>query len=118
MNIKTKRVYEESAPSDGVRILVDRLWPQGLSKEKAHLDFWAKDVAPTNDLRHWYDHDVKKWEEFKKKYIKELNNNSEAVAELKTHLHGHVITFLFAAKVEEFNNAEVLREYMNDHEKR
>ena len=78
MLIHIKRIYEKIDEADGARILVDRLWPRGLSKEKANIHFWAKNVAPTNELRKWYNHDPAKWQEFKKRYFAELNSNSEA----------------------------------------
>ena len=112
MLIHIKRVYEEAEKSDGVRILVDRLWPRGLSKEKANIHFWAKNVAPSTDLRKWYNHDSAKWEEFKDRYFAELNTNSEAVAEFKGYLNKSVVTFLFSSKELKLNNAVALKEYV------
>jgi uncharacterized protein YeaO (DUF488 family) len=80
MIIGLKRVYEEPLESDGTRILVDRLWPRGLTKEKAKVDVWLKDIAPTTELRKWFNHEPDKWPEFKKRYRAEINNNTEALA--------------------------------------
>lgn len=109
--IKTKRAYEAPAESDGFRILVDRLWPRGISKEKAALDAWLKDVAPSNELRKWFGHDPEKWDEFKKKYAAELRTNPEAVAELKRMVKEHkTVTLVFGARDEKHNEAEYLKE--------
>ena len=85
--IKIKRAYLESEEDDSMRILVDRLWPRGLTKEKANIDLWMKDVAPSTELRKWFSHDIKKWEEFKRRYLDELNENKESVAILKEQLN-------------------------------
>jgi uncharacterized protein YeaO (DUF488 family) len=113
MTIKLKRVYEQPAASDGKRILVDRLWPRGLTKEKAAVDLWLKEVAPSNDLRKWFAHDPAKWPEFKTRYRAELKQNSEAVAELKAATKGNT-TLLYGAKDEEHNEAVVLQELLRD----
>ncbi len=107
-----KRVYDPPAKSDGLRILVDRLWPRGLSKQSAKIDHWLRDVAPSNRLRQWFAHDPAKWEEFKRRYAKELDRNPEAIAELRKLLSKHKATLLFAAKDAERNNAVVLRGYL------
>ena len=112
MTIKLKRVYEEPKSSDGIRILVERLWPRGLSKEKAKIDIWLKDAAPSTELRKWFDHDQTKWEEFRKKYYRELDQNPEALKPLHD-LTDRNITFVFASKEERFNNAAALREYLS-----
>jgi uncharacterized protein YeaO (DUF488 family) len=111
MPIKLKRVYAEPSPTDGTRILVDRLWPRGLTKEKAAIDLWLKAVAPTNELRKWFSHDPAKWPEFKKRYRAELKQNPEAVATLKQAAKGNT-TLLFGAKDEEHNEAVVLQELL------
>ena len=113
MEIKLKRVYEEPDEKDGYRILVDRLWPRGLTKEKAALDLWLKNIAPTTELRKWFNHDPEKWKEFQKKYLKELKENKEAVDTLKEHLKKETVTLLYAAKDEVYNEAEVLKEYFS-----
>ena len=112
MEIQLKRVYEEPAKEDGTRILVDRLWPRGLTKEKAHVDLWLKEVAPSNELRKWFAHDPTKWPEFKTRYRAELKQNPEAVAELKAAAKG-TTTLLFGAKDEEHNEAIVLKELLD-----
>ncbi len=112
MTIRTKRVYEPSAPSDGKRILVDRLWPRGVSKERAKIDFWAKTIAPSNELRRWYQHDHAKWPEFRRRFFAELDANAEGVAELEARLEGDIVTFVYGSKEEELNNATALREYV------
>lgn len=108
MNIKIKRVYEKPGEEDGFRILVDRLWPRGLTKEKAALDLWLKDIAPSTELRKWFNHDPDKWKEFKKKYLNELKDNKEAVSLLKDHLKKKTVTLLYAAKDSDHNEALVL----------
>lgn len=108
MNIKIKRVYEKPGEEDGFRVLVDRLWPRGLTKEKAAVDLWLKDIAPTTELRKWFDHDPAKWNEFKKKYFTELKENKAPVAVLKDHLKEKTVTLVYAAKDEEHNEALLL----------
>ena len=112
MVIKTKRVYEKLAKDDGTRILVDRLWPRGISKKNALIDIWLKDIAPSNELRRWFNHDPDKWEEFKLRYFSELDSNSEKVSQLIKTVKKGPHTLLFAAKETEFNNAIVLKEYL------
>lgn len=112
MNIQVKRVYDKPRPEDGFRILVDRLWPRGLSKENAKIDLWLKAVAPSSELRNWYQHDPQKWPEFRTRYFAELDNNTEAVKELITHLKERNVVFLYGAKELRFNNAVALKEYM------
>ncbi|MEK7816967.1 MAG: DUF488 domain-containing protein [Actinomycetota bacterium] len=112
--IRTKRVYAPPAPDDGFRILVDRLWPRGLSKEKARVDIWMKETAPSNELRRWFGHDASRWQEFRKRYLAELQENSEAVTQFLEIINlENTVTLLFAAADEERNNAVVLEEYLN-----
>lgn len=113
MKIQIKRVYETPDAKDGFRILVDRLWPRGLTKEKAALDLWLKDIAPSTDLRKWFNHDPEKWKEFQKRYRKELKENKEAVDTLKEHLKKGTVTLLYAARDEAHNEAEVLKDYFS-----
>lgn len=111
--IKLKRAYEKAEKSDGFRILVDRLWPRGMSKTKEHLNLWLKEIAPSNELRKKFGHDPKKWEQFKKEYAKELHENKELVKALKVFLKEHkTITFVYGAKDELHNNAAALKEYL------
>jgi uncharacterized protein YeaO (DUF488 family) len=110
--IATRRIYEPPSDDDGFRILVDRLWPRALSKEKARVDVWLKDVAPSNELRKWFGHDPARWDEFRARYKKELAGN-ESLAELKKLANAHPkTTLLFAAKEEEHNNAVALAEIL------
>jgi len=113
MKVKIKRVYEEPSKTDGIRILVDRLWPRGLTKEKADIDLWLKDIAPSTALRKWFGHDPKKWTEFRKKYLHELNDNEEQVSILKERLKKGAVTLVYGAKDEENNEARVLEELLN-----
>ena len=112
MKIKIKRVYEEPNVKDGIRILVDRLWPRGLSKEDAKVDVWLKSVAPSNELRSWYQHDTEKWIEFKRRYFAELKQNQAAVSELLVNIKGNIVTLLYSSKALQFNNAVALKEYL------
>lgn len=113
MNIKLKRVYEMPEKSDGFRILVDRLWPRGLAKEKAALDLWLKDIAPTTELRKWFNHEPEKWKEFIKKYWIELKENKESVSDLKDYLKKGPVTLLYAAKDEVHNEAQVIKDFIS-----
>lgn len=107
-DIRIKRVYEEPDASDGKRILVDRLWPRGLTKERAKVDLWLKDVAPSNDLRKWFSHDPAKWQEFQSRYREELRKNKEQFALLKQEAAKGPATLLYGAKDEQHNEAVVL----------
>jgi uncharacterized protein YeaO (DUF488 family) len=112
MRLRLKRVYEPPSDTDGMRILVDRLWPRGLSKAEAKIDFWAKAVAPSAELRRWYGHEREKWPEFQGKYIIELQNNPEAVHELIAKIGNGNATLLFGSKETSLNNAAVLKDYL------
>lgn len=112
--IKLKRTYEKPNKDDGFRLLIDRLWPRGLSKEKAKIDLWLKDVAPSDVLRKWFAHDPKKWNAFKAKYKKELGGNKELLDKIrKIEKDKGVITFLYSAKDEDHNNAVILEEVLH-----
>ncbi|MEO8855072.1 MAG: DUF488 domain-containing protein [Ginsengibacter sp.] len=113
MNLKIKRVYEKPDPKDGFRILVDRLWPRGMTKEKAAVDLWLKEIAPSTELRKWFGHDPEKWKEFQKKYKEELKNNDQAVSSLKDHLKKGTVTLLYGAKDEIHNEALVLKDLIS-----
>ncbi|WP_291125318.1 DUF488 domain-containing protein [Flavobacterium sp. UBA6031] len=108
--MKIKRVYEKAHIEDGKRILVDRLWPRGLTKEKAQVDLWLKDIAPSTELRKWFGHEPAKWNEFRKRYIEELKNNEEQTSILKEQLITGMVTLVYAAKDKEHNEALVLKE--------
>ena len=110
--IKLKRVYDGVSNDDGVRILVERLWPRGLTKADASIDHWTKEIAPTAELRRWFGHRADRWEEFRERYRAELLGNSEAVDELLSLCSGRPVTFVFAAKDEQQNGAVVLRDFL------
>lgn len=112
MDIKLKRAYETPAKSDGMRILVDRLWPRGLSKARAAIDQWLKEVAPSNELRQWFGHDPEKWPEFRKRYRAELKDNP-ALAELRALSRKGTVTLVYSAKDELHNQAVVLRQVLD-----
>lgn len=109
---QVKRVYAAASPADGRRILVDALWPRGLSREAALLDAWCKSVAPSSELRRWFGHDAARWKEFLVRYHAELDGRPEAVAELRALLEPGPATLLYAARDERHNNALALREYL------
>ena len=111
--LKLKRVYDDVSQQDGKRILVDGVWPRGIKTEDLEHDEWYKDIAPSTDLRKWFDHDADKWEEFKKKYKKELKNQKELVEQIKEDADGHNVTLLYAAKDTEHNQAVVIKEYID-----
>ena len=111
--IKIKRAYLEPEAGDGTRILVDRLWPRGLTKEKARIDLWLKNVAPSTELRKWFGHDIEKWEEFKNRYLAELNENKESMAILKEQLNKGNVTLIFGARDELHNEAIILKELLS-----
>ncbi len=110
--IKLKRVYESAHKDDGHRVLVDHLWPRGLSKDKGKVDWWLKEIAPSDDLRKWFGHEPEKWEEFKRRYFLELDDRADVVNELAEKAASEQITLLFAAKDEQFNTAVALKEYL------
>jgi Uncharacterized conserved protein len=110
-----KRIYDKELP-EGYRILIDRLWPRGMSKVRAKLDLWAKQIAPSAELRKWFGHDPEKYTEFKKRYLEEIDQNlytPEFLAEIKSALQKQDVLILYSAKDEEHNNAVVLMEYLN-----
>ena len=108
--LKIKRVYEPYSKEDGYRILIDRLWPRGLTKEKAHIDLWLKEIAPSDSLRKWFSHDPSKFEEFKKKYTDEIKE--ENINKILEILKKQDVTLLYAAKDQEHNDAVVLYEIL------
>lgn len=107
-----RRAYDEVGDADGQRILVDRIWPRGVSKEDLQLDDWMKEIAPSDDLRDWFDHDPDKWDGFKTKYAKELDANKEDVDALRKRVNAGRVTLIYAAKDEEHNNAVALKAYL------
>ena len=110
--IKLKRAYETASADDGLRILVERLWPRGVSKEKAKIDLWLKDLAPSTGLRKWYGHDPARWPQFRKRYLGELQVLDDVMALLKYVTQEKTVTFVFAASDEERNSAVVLKELL------
>lgn len=114
MNVRLKRVYEAKADDDGVRILVERLWPRGLSKAAAGVDRWAKEVSPSPELRAWYGHEPEKWGEFQRRYRAELDANPDAVEALHKLIEGATATFVYAAKDETRNSATLLKAYLDE----
>ncbi len=110
--IKIKRVYDKPSRDDGKRILVDRLWPRGLTKEEARIDAWVKELAPSNALRTWYRHDPDKWNEFRKCFFSELHDREEDVQEIISAARKGPVTLLFGSKEERLNNAVALKEYI------
>ena len=112
MNIHIKRVYEAPDAGDGQRILIDRLWPRGLAKAKAGIDLWLKEIAPSTELRRWYNHDPERWSEFKRRYYSELDAHPDAVAELLERAAAGKVTLLFSSREERRNNAHALKEYL------
>ena len=110
--IQLKRAYEAATKSDGLRILVERLWPRGVNKEKAAIDLWLKEIAPSAELRTWFQHDPDKWAEFRKRYWAELRAKKDSVAELKQKIGKRTVTFVFAASDRERNSAVALKEFL------
>jgi uncharacterized protein YeaO (DUF488 family) len=108
-NVRLKRAYEPPEKTDGTRILVDRLWPRGVSKAEARLDEWIKDIAPSAELRTWFDHDPDRWDEFRRRYRAELSRNSERLKDLRRRAREGPITLVYSARDEIHNDAVVLR---------
>jgi len=112
MTIQIKRAYEPPAAGDGYRVLVDRIWPRGVSKEAARIDAWLKDLAPSAELRTWFGHDVERWEEFQERYWQELEEREAALEELAHRASDGRVTLVYAARDTEHNNAVALRTYL------
>ncbi|ARB92123.1 DUF488 domain-containing protein [Legionella longbeachae] len=107
-NIELKRIYEEPQKTDGFRILVDKLWPRGIKKEDAAIDLWLKEIAPSDALRKWFDHDAQKWADFQKRYANELEEKNDLLDKIKEKAKEQKVTLLFASKETEHNNAVAL----------
>lgn len=114
-HLKTKRIYDSASASDGVRILVDRLWPRGISKDKAAIDHWLRDLAPSEALRHWFGHEPARWAGFRSRYARELASQSEAMRQLRVLARRRIVTLLYAAHDEAHNNAVALRAILLAH---
>lgn len=112
MMIKLKRVYEKPEKADGIRILVDRLWPRGLTKAKAKLDLWLKEIAPSTELRKWFGHDPKKWRTFCARYRVELKHHADQLEMIKSKAKGGTVTLLYGARDQEHNEAVVLMQFL------
>src|SRR5690554_449144 len=112
MQVALKRAYEQAADSDGMRILVDRLWPRGIKKENAKIDLWLKEVAPSTELRKWFNHQDERWPEFKQRYVAELKDNP-AFAELEEIASNERVTLIFSTKDEKKNSAAVLQQLLS-----
>jgi uncharacterized protein YeaO (DUF488 family) len=113
--VRLKRAYDAPSPSDGYRVLVERLWPRGVTKEKLRLDEWLKDLSPSAELRKWFNHDPARWREFKKRYFRELGEQQKTVQELLGKCRDNPVTLVFAAKDVRHNNAAALKEYLERH---
>ena len=116
--IKLKRAYEKPSSGDGMRILVDRLWPRGVTKIDARIDIWLKDIAPSAALRTWFGHDPARWMEFRRRYFEELKQHADAVAELRTLIAAQPVTFVYAAKDSEHTHALALKDFAERKSKR
>jgi uncharacterized protein YeaO (DUF488 family) len=112
MNIKIKRVYEKPTMDDGCRILVDRLWPRGLTKEKAGVDLWLKEIAPSTELRKWFGHDPEKWDRFRGRYETEIRHKNDLIEILKEKARRGTLTLIYAARDKKHNEAQVLKQYL------
>lgn len=110
--IKLKRAYDTVSPTDGIRLLVERLWPRGLSKERLKLDGWIREVAPTTELRKWFDHDPAKWRRFRTRYFRELDSEPESWRPIVSRARRGTVTLVYSSHDEEHNNAVALREYL------
>ena len=118
MSIDVKRAYEPPARSDGYRVLVDRIWPRGVTKDDLEVDAWLKDVAPSTALRKWFGHDPKKWDEFRRRYARELEPHAAALGQLVERARAGRVTLVFGAKDTEHNNAVALKEHLERRLKR
>jgi uncharacterized protein YeaO (DUF488 family) len=115
--IKIKRAYDEVSDDDGYRILVGRLWPRGVTKERAAIDLWLKDIAPSTELRKWFGHDPEKWEEFRRRYSKELEGKQKDIEILNQKISEGPVTLIYSARDREHNTAAALKDYLERHEK-
>jgi uncharacterized protein YeaO (DUF488 family) len=113
MSIRLRRIYDEAAASDGYRVLVDRVWPRGLSKEQAKINAWLKEIAPSTELRKWFGHTPEKWQTFKARYFGELDTQPDVVKGLLEKVRRGRVTLVYASKEERFNNAVALKQYLN-----
>ncbi len=112
MSLKLKRAYEPASADDGLRVLVDRLWPRGISKKSAHIDLWLKEIAPSAALRKWFGHDPAKWADFRKRYFDELKTHGDLIAQLLRRIRQGRVTLVYSAKDEQHNDAVALKEFL------
>ena len=112
MAIQLKRAYDKPQKSDGFRVLIDRIWPRGIRKEDLKLDQWLRTLAPSTELRQWFGHDPEKWDEFRKRYFRELDTHSEEIELLREKMRAGPLTIVFGSREERFNNATALKEYL------
>ncbi|MFD2189261.1 DUF488 domain-containing protein [Pistricoccus aurantiacus] len=112
MTIQLKRAYDDPQKNDGYRVLVDGMWPRGIAKEDAKLDDWLKDIAPSKELRQWFDHDPKRWAEFRRRYLAELKEHREPLRDLAERAKQGTVTLVYATKDEKHNNALVVEQYL------
>jgi len=110
-----KRAYDEASAKDGLRFLVDKLWPRGIKKTELALDGWLKDLAPSDELRRWFAHDARKWDEFRRRYFVELDSCPEAWCQIRDAARNHHVTLVYSAHDAEHNNAVALKEYLESH---
>ena len=115
MAIQLKRAYDKPAATDGFRVLIDRLWPRGVTKEKLKAHLWLKSIAPSTELRKWFGHDPEKWNEFRKRYFKELDSHPEEIQLLREKARKGKLTLVYGAKEERFNDAVAIKEYLESH---
>lgn len=111
-NIRVRRAYEAASPDDGQRVLVDRIWPRGVSKDALAIDAWLKDAAPSSALRKWFGHDPAKWDGFKERYFRELDDRPEVVGDLRSRCAGGPLTLVYSARDTRHNNAVALKAYL------
>ena len=114
MEIRTKRIYEPREPTDGYRLLVDRIWPRGVSKESAGLDAWMREIGPSTELRRWFGHEPSRWQEFKQRYAAELDSRRDLVAEIRALARNGPVTLLYSARDADHNQAVALAAYLAD----
>jgi uncharacterized protein YeaO (DUF488 family) len=112
VDVRLKRAYEPAAAADGYRVLIDRIWPRGVSREEAHLDEWARELAPTSELRTWFGHEPARFEEFRRRYIEELEAHAEKLRELRRRARQETVTLVYGARDTEHNDAVVLAEIL------
>lgn len=112
LDVNIKRVYDPTRPDDGYRVLIDHIWPRGVSHERAQLDRWARELAPSDELRRWFDHVPERFDEFRARYRDELGEQAELLAELRERARHEPLTIVYAARDREHNNAVVVREVL------